>query len=90
MPDYIEDIDGGIFGYKVYSKSLFKPNLYLEAIKRYDAIVFDDNRHLELLIKYLRVGSTVDQALKNTSIMIMKDFWDCNFKEGVQLTIILY
>ena len=52
-PDYSNDIDDGIFYYKVFGKSLLKPNLSWESISRDDAIVFDDNLYLEDLIKIL-------------------------------------
>ena len=41
VPDYSNDIDDIIFGYKVYGKSLFNPNISWEARNRYDVIVFD-------------------------------------------------
>ena len=47
VPDYRYDIDDGIFDYKVYGESLFKPNLSQEYRNRDDVILFDDNLHAE-------------------------------------------
>ena len=61
VPDYSDDIDGIIFYYKVYAKSIFKPNLSWESGNIDYVIVFDNKLLLEDLIKHMRVGYTVEQ-----------------------------
>ena len=62
----------------------------MEDINIYDVIVFEENLHLEEIIKDLRVGSIVDQPTKEIILSIIKDFWDYFCKEVVKGTIIGY
>ena len=80
----------GIFNYKVYGKSLFKPNLYWEDRNRDDIIVFNENLNSEEITKYLRVGSKIAQHTKDKTISTITNFWGYLRKEGEYHAIILY
>ena len=75
--DYSGNIDYRKFDYKVYRKSILKPNPYWESRKRWYLILFYDKLHPKEIMKYLRVVYKVDQPMKDKIISIIKDFWYC-------------
>ena len=90
LPYYSDVIDDRIFDYKVFGKSIFKTNLSWEDRNRYDVIVLNQNLHLEELMRDIRVVSIYDQPTKDIIISIIKYFWGCYGKEGVQYIAIGY
>ena len=85
-----DDIDDGYFDYTCYgSKCVFKPSAFSPTVPpRDDIISFDPDVDMDELNKTLKLDPKLSSHDRNLILNLVKKYWDCFCKRGVQRTIL--
>jgi len=90
-PVYATDISEGVFDFKVYGNTVFRPRSkpWLER-PRDDQIMFNEEKHREELQSHIKIGKTVTAHTSDTITNLVIKYWDCFCEEGARRTIFDY
>ena len=84
------DVDEGVFDFKHYGKTVFRPNTKWKDRGRDGIILYDKLAHKEEMNKGLRIGKSVDATTKDALIGLGTTYWDYFCEEGARRPIIGY
>ena len=85
--DYGTEIDGCIFDYTHFRKSIFNPTIDWRDHKFTDMITYSEEIDLPELKKTPKINSNVTQEIRKRIISLIKQYWDFS-KRGYRPTII--
>ena len=88
--DKSNDISVGVFEFKQYGNTMFRPKINWVDHNREDVIQYNEGIHKAELEKYIRISQNASIAHKQTVLGIVKKYWDCFCKEGARRPIIDY
>ena len=88
--DDLSDIEEGVFDYKQYGKTIFRPALRWQDRKRDDIIEYDASIDAVEMDKHIKIGKCVSHEHKSIIHGIVKKYWDCFCNRGARRPIISY
>ena len=88
--DYGNDVYDGMFDFKHYGKTVFRPKIQWAERPRTDLIIYNQIIDEEEMRKNLNVGEDVIEEHKITLEEVIIKYWDYFCKRGARRTILAY
>ena len=83
-----DDIDDGVFEFKLYGKCVLRPKITWDTGLRNDIIIFYEKSVTAELTTDLCIGSQASPGVRERIIEIIKRYWDYFCVKGYHRTII--